>query len=239
MIWLLTNDDGVAAPGLEALAQSLHSPGIQAPEALVVAPLGHHSGCGHQVTTGLPIQVKPLSDLPLCDRVGSVFGISGTPADCVRVARFHLEPRVTWVLSGINAGANLGADCYLSGTVAAVREAALHGIPGIAFSQYRWGALPIDWGQATQWAMQVLAQLQGQPLPPHSFWNVNFPHPDMTMIPPTIMFCPPSRQPLPVSFRVEGDSLHYEGAYAERQREPGSDIDVCLSGSIAITQLQV
>jgi 5'-nucleotidase len=76
-------------------------------------------------------------------------------------------------LSGINAGGNLGADVYISGTVAAVREAALHGIPGIAISHYRQGSRPLDWGWASHWTALVLEKLFSIPLQPGEFWNVN------------------------------------------------------------------
>jgi 5'-nucleotidase len=241
MTWLLTNDDGVVAPGLLALARSL------CPEqsVLIAAPQVPHSGCGHQVTTATPLQIELRQDLAFENSLGqalnhvAVFGIGGTPADCVRVARFHLKSSLSWVLSGVNAGANLGADCYISGTVAAVREAALHGIPGIALSQYRQGDRPIDWDVASDYTARVLDKLLMLPLKPGSFWNVNFPHLELTNPEPEIVFCAPSQRPLPVSFRVEADLLYYEGNYSQRDREPGSDVEVCLGGNIAVTQLSL
>jgi 5'-nucleotidase len=235
MTWLLTNDDGVFAPGLTALARSLKSQPF-----LVVAPQSQYSGCGHQVTTHAPLQVARIADSQFGDRTDQVFGLNGTPADCVRVARFHLAPAIAFVLSGINAGGNMGADCHISGTIAAVREAALHGIPGIAVSQYHRRSEPIDWEQASRWTTKVLETLLPLPLKPGSFWNVNFPHLDKTnTTDPEIVFCVPSQRPLPVSFRVEGDLLYYQGVYALRDREPGSDVDVCLGGQIAVTQLSI
>src|SRR4051794_34816796 len=115
MILMLTNDDGIEAPGLSALEAAAEGVGER---RIVVAPAGPQSGCGHAVTTHRPIRV---------DRRGeSAFAVEGTPADCVRLAIHHLDPGVDWVLSGINSGGNLGADVYHSGTVAAVREAVLH-----------------------------------------------------------------------------------------------------------------
>lgn len=243
MTWLLTNDDGVTAPGLLALARSL--PFDQS--AFIAAPQIQHSGCGHQVTTGVPIQVEQRADVRLGQSAAGqplinckdVFGIGGTPVDCVRVACFHLDSSIALVLSGVNAGANLGADCYISGTVAAVREAALHDIPGIAFSQYRNGDRPINWHQVSHYTQCVLEILLLRSLKPGCFWNVNFPHLEETDPEPEIVFCEPSQRPLPVSFRVEGDLLHYEGNYSKRDREPGSDVDVCLGGRIAVTQLSL
>jgi 5'-nucleotidase len=241
MTWLLTNDDGVIAPGLLALARSL-SPDQP---VLIAAPQVPHSGCGHQVTTATPLQVELRQDVAFQDSQGqtlnhvAVFGIGGTPADCVRVARFHLKSSLSWVLSGVNAGANLGADCYISGTVAAVREAALHGIPGIALSQYRQGDRPVDWDLATRYTVRAIEKLLPLPLKEGCYWNVNFPHLDATDPEPEIVFCEPSHRPLPVSFRAEGDLLYYEANYSQRDREPGSDIEVCLGGHIAVTQLSI
>jgi hypothetical protein len=76
--------------------------------------------------------------------------IGGTPADCIRVAISHIAEDINYVISGINAGGNLGVDAYISGTVAAVREAAMHGIPGIAVSQYRQGKRDYDWDTAVK-----------------------------------------------------------------------------------------
>src|SRR5436189_111472 len=106
------------------------------------------SGCGHRVTTDGPIRLMKRSD--------TRWAIDGTPADCVRVALAKLAPDVAWVLAGINHGGNLGADVYHSGTVAAVREAAFHGKPAIAFSQYCKRGHEIDWQRASRWAALVL-----------------------------------------------------------------------------------
>src|SRR5450759_2160532 len=123
-VLVLTNDDGIHAPGMWALIQAASGMG----RCRVIAPCGPISGCGHQVTTHLPIQITP-------DGEGNL-AVAGTPADCTRLVIFSLATDVGWVLSGINAGGNLGTDVYHSGTVAAVREAAIRGVPGIAVSHY-------------------------------------------------------------------------------------------------------
>src|SRR5262245_41246546 len=146
MKFLLTNDDGIDAPGLEALAQAAAALG----HAVWIAPHIHLSGCSHRVTTGGPIRVEPRGE--------NRFALDGTPADCVRIGLAHLAPEVDWVLAGLNEGGNLGADVHHSGTVAAVREAALHGKPGIALSQYRKRGAEVDWARAIHWMQSVLAQ---------------------------------------------------------------------------------
>ncbi|NEO28396.1 MAG: 5'/3'-nucleotidase SurE, partial [Kamptonema sp. SIO4C4] len=119
MVLILTNDDGIEAPGIQALHNAVQGDGI------IIAPHQQLSGCGHQVTTSDSFRVEK--------RTPSHYAVEGTPADCTRVALAQLYPKqINWVLSGINAGGNMGVDVYISGTVAAVREAAFHGIPGIA-----------------------------------------------------------------------------------------------------------
>lgn len=223
--FILTNDDGIDAPGLQALRQAVGDRGV------IVAPQQHLSGCGHQVTTVKPIQVDSRSE--------HEFAVAGTPADCVRLALRHLCPNVQWVLSGINAGGNLGADLYISGTVAAVREAAFHGIPAIAISHYRRGKRNVDWSTAARWTAMVLADLVQRPLPSGSFWNVNLPHLEPGDPDPEVVFCPRSIRPLPVNYHQVGDRFTYYGDYSLREREPGSDVDVCFSGKIAVSTIPV
>ena len=224
MTLILTNDDGIDAPGIRALLKAVKG------EGTIVAPRDHQSGCGHQVTTTKPIQLERRS--------GTEFSIAGTPADCVRIALNHLCPDASFVLSGINAGGNMGADVYISGTVAAVREAAFHRIPGVAISQYKKGKNLIDWELSAFWAAKVLAELHKQPYQPGTFWNVNLPYLEVGMS-PAIVFCASCTQPLPCDFRLEGNDFYYSGSYVDRKRDRGSDVDVCLSGSIAITKLTV
>jgi 5'-nucleotidase len=230
MPFILTNDDGIDAPGIRALSEAVQQLPA-AVDAVIVAPIDHQSGCGHQVTTTQPIQVQT--------RTTTAYAIGGTPADCIRLAIAHLCPTIDWVLSGINAGGNLGADVYISGTVAAVREAALHRIPGIAISHYRQGKRPIDWDLAAKLTARVLAELLPRPLPPGKFWNVNLPHLEAALPLPEVVFCPACTQPLPADYRLENNLFYYAGNYASRQRDPGSDVEVCFAGNIAVTQIAV
>ncbi len=224
---LLTNDDGYEAPGIEALRLAAESLG----RCRMVAPTGPVSGCGHRVTTGASIAILNLGD----DRVA----VDGTPADCVRLALDHLTPGVDWVLSGINAGGNLGADVHHSGTVAAVREGVLHGVPGIALSHYIGAGRVIDWPRASRWAVEVLRRLMAMPPGPGAFWNVNFPHPGPEAPDPSIVFCSLDPSPLPLTYRVEQGRATYSGNYHARPRRPKSDVDVCFGGQIAVSLVRV
>jgi 5'-nucleotidase len=143
------------------------------------------------------------------------------------------------VLSGINAGGNLGTDVHHSGTVAAVREAAIHGVPGVALSHYIARGRALDWPRTARWAEAILLRLMARPWGAGTFWNVNFPHllphePD-----PEVVFCTLDPSPLPLSYRVAGDESVYNGDYQSRARRPGYDVDVCFRGRIAVTLIRI
>ncbi|WP_165248526.1 5'/3'-nucleotidase SurE [Paludisphaera soli] len=224
---VLTNDDGYDAPGLAALRRAVE--GLGAPR--VVAPLAAESGCGHRVTTHEPLHAT--------DHEGEVVAVSGTPADCVRLALHHLAADASWVLSGINAGGNLGVDVFHSGTVAAVREAVIHGVPGIAVSHYIARGRKIDWERAARWARPVLTDLLARPWSPGTFWNVNLPHPDADAPDPEVVFCPLDPSPLPLRFEVEAGRSLYRGDYQQRPRREGADVAACFGGRIAVSLVRL
>jgi 5'/3'-nucleotidase len=223
--FLLTNDDGIEAPGLAALDRALDSLG----QRLVVAPDKHLSGCSHQATTDRGLHLR-LSR-------GEWHALDGTPVDCTRIGLAHLAQDVDWVLSGINEGGNLGADVYLSGTVAAAREAALLGKPAVAVSQYRRRRETVDWERASRWTRRVVSLLLSRPRAAGTFWNVNLPDSAAQPDEPEIVFCPMDPHPLPVRYRLEDGRLRYHGVYQDRLRAPGRDVEVCFSGAIAVTEL--
>ncbi|NJM97833.1 MAG: 5'/3'-nucleotidase SurE [Phormidesmis sp. RL_2_1] len=229
---VLTNDDGINAPGIRALQAALRH--LSAPhQSVIVAPDRPHSGCSHQMNRGSAIKIEPRSP--------DEYAIGGTPADCSRVALSHLYPEADWVLSGINAGGNMGADIHLSGTVAAVREAALLRKPGIAISQYKYRDQPFDWPRATRLAASVLGQLMGEATQPGQFWNVNLPAPPLNgqWDEPEVVFCQGCTQPLPTEFIVDEQGFRYTGAYEDRPRDVGRDVAVCLGGHISVVSIQL
>ena len=225
---LLTNDDGVEAPGLAALERAVRDWGG---EAVIVAPLEPHSGCGHRVTTDRAIEVRELGT--------GRFGVAGTPADCVRIGLAQLAPQAAVVLSGINAGGNLGADIHHSGTVAAAREAALHGRAAVAASHYHRRGTTIDWDRAAGWLGEVLRRLPvGTPLP-GEFWNVNFPDLPADGPQPRLVECPVDASPFRLGYRRTDAGWHYDASYHDRPRRPGCDVEVCFGGGISVSRLRV
>jgi 5'-nucleotidase len=127
--------------------------------------------------------------------------------------------------------------CSWAGTVAAAREAVLHGWRAIALSHYHKKGRAIDWQRAAAWVRPILRRLKEQPQEAGVFWNVNLPHLEPGATDPEVVFCRLDPAPLPLSFRREGDSLHHDGDYHRRRRGSGTDIDVCFGGRIAVTRL--
>jgi 5'-nucleotidase len=225
MTMLLTNDDGIDAPGLAALADAVAGLGRR---AVVVAPAEPHSGCGHRVTTDRALKVHETGP--------GRYAVEGTPADCVRLALAWLAPDTTLVVSGINRGGNLGADIHHSGTVAAAREAALHGRAALAASHYvRSGGL-IDWARAARWLDTVLRSL---PLDaaPGLFWNVNLPDLDPDAPDPAVVECAVDASPFTLGYRLTPEGWRYESSYHDRPRVAGGDVDVCFGGAIAVSRV--
>ncbi len=225
MRFLLSNDDGIAAPGLAMLDQAMSGLG----EVVVVAPVDPLSGCSHQVSTDHPLQVTQVA--------AGQHAVDGTPADCIRLGLLHLAPDADWVMAGINDGGNLGVDVYMSGTVAAAREAALFGKPAIAFSQYRREGRPVDWLTVVPMVKRVVEELRQRPLECGAFWNVNLPDLDNEDESPEIVICPLDSSHLPFRYEIQGGRFHYRGIYHQRARKEGTDVDVCFSGHIAVTQV--
>lgn len=236
MNFLLINDDGIDAPGLAALLQCASGLGAA---VVTAAPKQQLSGCGHQVTTKEPIKAEELP--PTAPHEIKRWAIHGTPADCARLALSTLCPEngmsIDWVLSGINAGGNLGADVYTSGTVAAAREAAFFGIPGVAVSHHRKRG-EIDWSLAQAHALEALRRVLPRPRRPDAYWNVNLPHRAPHLPPPEIIDCPLDTNPIEVLFRPTADASYlYAGKYRDRPRTPGADVAVCFAGNTSISEL--
>lgn len=225
--FLVTNDDGVEAPGLRMLRDVLGAFG----SVVVLAPLEPHSGCSHRATTDRPLR--------LTDRGEDWYALDGTPVDCTRVGLRHLAGPFDWVVAGVNDGGNLGTDVLLSGTVAAVREAALLGCPGLAISHYRRKGSPVDWRRAAAWVERVVGELLARELAADHYWNVNLPDPVAGAGEPRLVDCPLDTSPLPVRYVAEAEGLRYRGNYQERPRRPEGDVAQCFGGAITVSRLAI
>lgn len=166
---LLTNDDGVNAPGLAVLERIA---GRFSDEVWVVAPTEEQSGAGHSLTLTQPVRLRRLAEKRFC--------VTGTPTDAVMMglAWIMKDSPPDLILSGVNRGANLGEDVTYSGTVSAAMEGALAGIPSIALSQsYAKEGMgdTVPFAAAEAWAERVLGPLLQAPFAPRTLVNINFP----------------------------------------------------------------
>ncbi len=173
---LLTNDDGITAPGLQAVRRTLLA--LDGVDVDVIAPDSNRSATARSITTRSPLTVE---EVEFGD--GTVgYATDGTPVDCVRFAELGLVGgRPDLIVSGINHGANLGDDITYSGTVAAAFEGIVLGIPAIAVSQQSSGggmgyvSGQFDFGVAAQFSAQLVGRLGTEPMPEATLINVNCP----------------------------------------------------------------
>ncbi|GBR22409.1 5'/3'-nucleotidase SurE [Asaia spathodeae] len=163
---LLTNDDGIDAPGLAVL----HDVASQlSDDVWVVAPAQDQSGISHALSLHDPLRVHQHGP--------KRFAVTGTPGDCVAIAARHIlrDALPTLVLSGINRGANLGVETVFSGTVGAAMTAMLLDLPSIALSQTFTAGKAVPWETARALAPDILRLLARRPMPEQACLNVNFP----------------------------------------------------------------
>ena len=162
---LVSNDDGVDAPGIRHLAEALRQAGH---EVTVVAPDRDRSGASNSLTLDQPLRAKPLGN--------EVYSVAGTPTDCVHLALAGMmasDPDI--VLSGINNTANLGDDVIYSGTVAAAMEGRCLGLPAIAMSLASADHNALHFETAARAAVEITKRLVSDPLPADTILNVNVP----------------------------------------------------------------
>lgn len=164
---LITNDDGIHAPGIKHLWQAVH----EFADVAIVAPESERSGCGLAITWTKPLHIHPVP----WELNTPAWSLNGTPADCVKMAlAVLLEKRPDMVISGINRGSNAGRTVLYSGTVGGVIEGALKGIPGIAFSFSDFEVPPLS--ATKKYIFPLIRHFLHHPLPHGSFLNVTFPY---------------------------------------------------------------
>lgn len=166
---LISNDDGIFAPGLAALVHAFAAAGHT---VYVAAPDSQRSAASHSMTLFQPLTAKKSA----VAGASKAWAIDGTPVDCVKLAVKTLCPEVEFVISGINHGYNSGSDVLYSGTVGAAMEGALNGKPAMAVSLGHEREDTYD--NAAALAVKVFDSLQAHPLPPFSVLNLNYPETD-------------------------------------------------------------
>lgn len=231
---LITNDDGILAPGIEALYRAVADLG----HVDVVAPTDTQSATGHAISVLTPLIVRRV-------HVNNVFhgwSVGGRPADCVKLAMIELlEARPDIVLSGINAGANTGINVLYSGTVAGAVEAALFGVPALAFSLELSDEL--DFHGAARIARRILETTIASQPPPGTCLSVNIPALNKGW-PRGVRCCPQA----PVSWEEhyekqvdsDGHAVYWLNGRlpAECRTAPDSDLAAIREGYVAITPLR-
>ncbi len=168
MLILLTNDDGIQAPGLVAMYRELTRLG----EVQVIAPETVQSAAGHGITISAPLLTSKVT----VENGFTGVAVDGRPADCVKLAVAQLLPKPPdLVVSGINSGANVGINVVYSGTVAAAIEAAFLGLPSIAVSLLYVNDIPMDYARAAVLARQTIEKILTAGLPAGRVVSVNIP----------------------------------------------------------------
>lgn len=227
---LLSNDDGHRAPGLIALASALEALG----RVTVVAPDRNRSGASNSLTLDKPVRVAT-------DERGFMF-VDGTPTDCVHLAITGLmseEPNV--VVSGINAGANMGDDVLYSGTVAAAMEGRFLGLPGIAVSLVQAGNDHYDC--AAEVACNLLRNISSLSIASDTILNVNvpdMPFSDLRGVRATRLGYRHKAEPVIRGLDPRGETVYWVGPPgSEQDAGPGTDFHAVREGYVSVTPLSV
>ena len=228
---LISNDDGIDAPGIRVLSE--HVAGLA--DVTVVAPSRDHSGASNSLTLDQPIRVL--------DRQGNRYRISGTPTDCVHLALTGLlDDEPDMVVSGINSGANLGDDVIYSGTVAAAMEGRFLGLPAIAVSLVSDGK-PRHYESGGLAAVQLIQRLIDDPLPADTILNVNVPDrpwDEMAGFEVTRLGHRHRAEPFIRQQDPRGRTVYWIGPPGgEQDAGPGTDFHAVRQGYIAITPIHV
>jgi 5'-nucleotidase len=237
---LLTNDDGISAPGLQAARRALGE--LDGVEVDVIAPDSNRSATARSITTRSPLSVEEVSFDN--GRVG--YATDGTPVDCVRFAELGLVGgRPDLIVSGINHGANLGDDITYSGTVAAALEGIVLGIPAIAFSQQSSGAGlgyvsgRFDFTVAAAFTAQLVLKLATEAMPEATLINVNCPAAEPKGVEVTKLGKRIYNDELKLVDEGEGGRKRYEiyGWQPGYEEIEGTDLYAVAQGRISVTPI--
>ena len=230
---LVSNDDGVDAPGIRCLADGLREAGH---DVQVVAPDRDRSGASNSLTLDQPLRAKRVDD--------RTWSVAGTPTDCVHLALAGLlEKDPDLVVSGINNTSNLGDDVIYSGTVAAAMEGRCLGLPAIAMSIAAADHRPRHWATAARAAVEIMARLARDPLPADTMLNVNVPDlpwEEIRGFEVTRLGHRHRAEPCIAQRDPRGRQIWWIGPPgAAQDAGPGTDFHAIASGCISITPIHV
>lgn len=224
---LISNDDGVYAPGLEALFQALSTIST----VTVVAPDRNHSGASNALTLENPLRIQTLAN--------GFIAVSGTPTDCVHLALNELCKSPKMVVSGINDGANMGDDVLYSGTVAAAMEGRFLGLPAMAISL----AGKTHYQSAARYAQILVEKLLANPLPQDQVLNINVPDlafEDIKGIKITRLGKRHQAEMIETSVDPRGREIYWVGPPGKiADAGEGTDFHAIENGYVSITPLKV
>lgn len=227
---LVSNDDGYQTPGIISLAAALRD----LAEVIVVAPDQDRSGASNSLTLKRPLYISRHEN--------GFFSVEGTPTDCVHLAiNGLLDENPDMVVSGINAGPNLGDDVIYSGTVAAAMEGRFLGSPAVAVSLA--SHQPKYYNTAAQVAKRIVARLRENPLPADTILNVNVPDlpwEQLAGFQATRLGHRHKSEPVLKSIDPRGHAIYWIGpAGPEQDAGPGTDFHAVRTGHVSITPIQV
>lgn len=231
MHFLISNDDGIAARGIQVLSRRMSELG----KVTIVAPDQNRSGASNSLTLDAPVRISEIETRRFC--------VTGTPTDCVHIALTGLlgkDPDM--VISGINAGANLGDDVIYSGTVAAAMEGRFLGFPAIAVSLV-FDDKPYHFETAAEAVALLVQRLRQDPLPADTILNINVPDlawPEIEGFEVTRLGHRHRAEPMIRELDPRGRPMYWIGrAGAEQDAGPGTDFDAIRRGYVSVTPIHV
>jgi 5'-nucleotidase len=228
---LLSNDDGITAPGLKALERAAR---LLSKDVWVVAPEIEQSGAGHSLTLRRPLRLRKLKP--------KRFAVDGTPTDCVMLALREImkDRRPSLLMSGINLGGNMGEDVTYSGTVAAAMEGTLLEVPSIAFSLDMTDGAP-RWDMAAEIVARIVPRLVAGPWPANTLMNVNIPNlpaGEITGIQATAQGRRKIGDNLVKAVDPRGRPYYWIGPIRDEDRaREGTDINAVTNGAVSVTPI--
>ncbi len=232
---LVTNDDGIHAPGLKVLEKIARS---LSKDVWIVAPEMEQSGASHSLTLTMPLRVRRISPRK--------YAVRGTPTDCVLIAISEIVQgaRPDLILSGVNRGANLGEDVTYSGTVAAAMEGTLLNVPSVALSQCASHGKTVKWSTAAHHGPRVLRKLLKAGWPPGVLLNINFPDVAVDAVTGVKVAIQGQRDlsDLTLDGRIDARGVPYYWIGFRRQQgkaPSATDLGVTAKGGISVTPLQL